>query len=746
MNSRTQEILNYMADLFRQGITVENLDPREAEELVRALKNSGYAPAYEWWKRHRPRFAIKPYQRPSHAPPPVEGSAATPVPSVSTGNARLPLATSALSDGSGRTAEAMDVGFDPKVGIARRPLKRGSFAMYRGAQTSPMPKPMRSYRPEFRYTNGAISDRQRTGPVFRTFTPDGQQQMVWQRPANTRFYALVPRPRQPMIVDNVDVSSPAPMSEPNRFIRTTPTVDDMTRGSVNPKVPGGRAPDLRGAGLGGDGGSESSAAPDLRDVPGGRAPDLRGAGLGGDGGSESSAAPDLRDLYSGRDRVEEAGRQADMEHAASFDADKPMKRRRGGINDLDAVNMGIQRAGLQGMRNALEELPRLPRRDPPDVPIGPVGRGSGVNDLDMVNMGMVSGGARPVPDLIDLNAASAQRRDSDAPIARRGRMVGSPDNATMSTPLREYMRLPSAYDDLSGSGRVPSPGEQREQIVDAYKKRPVDTIGVLEEIGRIPRPAAPVGGGSLPGSLEVSNLVRPRLQDQRNALQELSSSSASQERSAIDDLNALEQELEQEKQERKKRQRVRVEPLEEETRRVMAMEEERVRPRVTLQEESRRVRAEEEERPAARRRRPQLLVNPTSPDRPAPAKPAAREGGLEPYAVLDEYDQSDRELREQRLAEEEETRTRRRPLGLQDRDERRRFKPPATPERRPPTRAAAGAGRRVYSPSSGTMVNLGARSEAPAAKAAAKPAAAARPTAVVPIPRPVLKKAAAKRQ
>ena len=41
MNSRTQEILNYMADLFRQGITVENLDPREAEELVRALKNSG---------------------------------------------------------------------------------------------------------------------------------------------------------------------------------------------------------------------------------------------------------------------------------------------------------------------------------------------------------------------------------------------------------------------------------------------------------------------------------------------------------------------------------------------------------------------------------------------------------------------------------------------------------------------------------------------------------------------------------
>ena len=712
MNSRTQEILNYMADLFRQGITVENLDPREAEELVRALKNSGYAPAYEWWKRHRPRFAIKPYQRPSHAPPPVEGSAATPVPSVSTGNARLPLATSALSDGSGRTAEAMDVGFDPKVGVARRPLKRGSFAMYRGAQTSPMPKPMRSYRPEFRYTNGAISDRQRTGPVFRTFTPDGRQQMVWKRPANTRFYALVPR-QQSMAVDNVDVSSPAPMSEPNRFIRTTPTVDEMTRGAVNPKVPGD-----------------------------GRAPDLRGAGLGGDGSSDSGA-PDLRDLYSGRDRVEEVGRQADMEHAASFDADKPMKRRRGGaINDLDALNMGIQRAGLQGMRNALEELPRLPRRDPPDTPVGPIGRGSGLNDLDVVNMGMVARGARPVPDLIDLNAASAQRRDPDAPVARRGRMVGSPDNASMSTPLREYMRLPSAYDDLSGGGgRMSSPGEQREQIVDAYRKRPVDTIGVLEEIGRIPRPAA--AGGSLPASLEVSNLVRPRLQDQRNALQE---------RSAIEDLDALEQELAQEKAQRGKRPRV---SLAEETRRVQAMEEERSRPTVSLQEESHRVRAVEEEAKPRATRKPRAAAriitgDNLTPDKPLPAKAAAREGGLAPYAVLDDYDAEDAGRREARLAriaaqEQEEARARRRPLGIYDAEERQRFKkPPATPERRP--RKAAGAGRRVYSPSSGTLVTRGARPKAPAQKAAAKAAAAARPAAVVPVPRPVLKKAAAKRQ
>ena len=707
MNSRTQEILNYMADLFRQGITVENLDPRETEELVRALKNSGYAPAYEWWKRHRPRFAVKPYLRPSHAPPPVEGSS-SPAPPVSSGNTRLPLATSALSDGSGRTAEAMDVGFDPKVGIARRPLKRGSFAMYRGTQASPMPKPARSYRPEFRYTNGAISDRQRTGPVFRTFTPDGRQQMVWQRPANTRFYALVPRPRQSMMVDNVDVSSPAPMSEPNRFIRTTPTVDEMTRGAVNPKVPGGgRAPDLRGAGLGGDGRSDSGA------------PDLRG----------TSESEDFYDLYSWRDRVEEGGRQADMEHAASFDAEKPKRMRGGsGINDLDAVNMGIQRKGLHEMRNALQELPPG-QKEPVQL--------------------VITGKKRGEVELKPLSAGDRVPRSDvpDEPMRRAGRMVGSPDNATMSTPLREYMRLPSAYDDLSGSGRVPSPGEQREQIVDAYKKRPVDTIGVLEEIGRIPRPAAATGG-SLPASLEVSNLVRPRLQDQRNALRELSP-----ERSAIEDLDALEQELAAEKAQRGgKRPRV---SLAEETRRVQAMEEERSSPTVSLQEESRRVRAVEEEAKPRAPRKPRAAARIVTgdtlvPDKPLPAKPAAREGGLAPYAVLDDYDAEDAGRREARLAriaaqEQEEARARRRPLGIYDAEERQRFKkPPATPERRP--RKAAGAGRRVYSPSSGTLVTRGARPKASAQKAAAKAAAAARPAAVVPVPRPVLKKAAAKRQ
>ena len=252
-------------------------------------------------------------------------------------------------------------------------------------------------------------------------------------------------------------------------------------------------------------------------------------------------------------------------------------------------------------------------------------------------------------------------------------MVGSPDNASMSTPLREYMRLSSAYDDLSGGGgRMSSPGEQREQIVDAYRKRPVDTIGVLEEIGRIPRPAA--AGGSLPASLEVSNLVRPRLQDQRNALQE---------RSAIEDLDALEQELAQEKAQRGKRPRV---SLAEETRRVQAMEEERSRPTVSLQEESHRVRAVEEEAKPRATRKPRAAAriitgDNLTPDKPLPAKAAAREGGLAPYAVLDDYDAEDAGRREARLAriaaqEQEEARARRRPLGIYDAEERQRFKKP----------------------------------------------------------------------